>query len=91
MLAVRRKTSTSDAIAGRWNILFSDTTHATRTSAAAFTLIKAVAEVTPLAYDTQDSATQTGILVLHNGTQKRVKIGAADSGGTGQRLLTIDN
>lgn len=91
VLAVRRITSTSNAIAGRWNVYFSDSTHATRTSAGSFTLIESASEITPLAYDTQDSASQTGILILHDGTQKRVKVGAADSGGAGQRLLTIDN
>lgn len=37
------------------------------------------------------AAEETPLLLRHNGTLKRVKVGAMDSGGTGQRLLTIDN
>jgi hypothetical protein len=46
---------------------------------------------TVLHIDDGSSATQTGIEVRHNSTLKRVKVGAIDSGGTGQRLLTVDN
>jgi hypothetical protein len=42
-------------------------------------------------YDGASSSTQAGMLLRHDGTLKRVKVGAADSGGTGQRLLTVDN
>lgn len=41
--------------------------------------------------DTADSATQTNAWLLHNGTLKRVEVGAADSGGTGYRLLRVAN
>ncbi len=41
--------------------------------------------------DAGSSATDTGLLLLHNGTMKRVVVGAADSGGTGYRLLRVAN
>lgn len=38
-----------------------------------------------------NSTTQTAMLVAFNGTLRRVQVGAADSGGTGFRLLRITN
>lgn len=34
---------------------------------------------------------ETGLLLLHNGSMKRVTVGAADSGGVGYRLLRVTN
>lgn len=34
---------------------------------------------------------ETGMLLLHDGSIKRVTVGAADSGGTGHRLLRVTN
>ncbi|HEU4328595.1 MAG TPA: hypothetical protein VFS21_35990 [Roseiflexaceae bacterium] len=47
--------------------------------------------VDAIAYDGQDSATQTGLLVRHDGSQVRVKVGPAGSGPGGSgRALYID-
>lgn len=41
--------------------------------------------------DNTASATASSIMVSVNGTMKRVNVGAADSGGAGQKLLTVAN
>lgn len=41
--------------------------------------------------DTNQTANETGMLLLINGTLRRVKLGAADSGGAGLTALVIDN
>jgi hypothetical protein len=68
-----------------------DPTDATATARRRIQLIRNGMLGDALVVDGTDSATQTGLLLLHDGTLKRVKVGAADSGGVGQRLLTIDN
>lgn len=42
-------------------------------------------------YDKGDTATQTAMLLMHDGTLKRVEVGASDSGGTGYRILRLIN
>lgn len=65
----------------------------------AATLHRFVATATPTSgfgtemmhIDVNSSATDTGILLRNDGTMKRVSVGAADSGGTGFRLLRVAN
>ena len=71
----------------RW----SSATDAIRTAEYSIYLAEIDAMTETFRLDTQDGADQTGILLQHNGTLKRVKIGPADSGGTGYRALIIDN
>lgn len=44
-----------------------------------------------LQVDNTSNSTETSLEVFYNGSLTRVNVGASDSGGTGQRLLTIDN
>ena len=41
--------------------------------------------------DVNVTSTETGLLLLYGGEMKRVSVGAADSGGTGYRMLRITN
>jgi hypothetical protein len=87
-----KSSTTASQEAAQLSALWTDPTHATRSSAVSVSLVKAGAALSEaMRLDTAGSATQTGLLLLYGGTLKRVKVGAADSGGTGQRLLTIDN
>lgn len=41
--------------------------------------------------DATNNSTESALEIFYNGSLVRVNVGAADSGGTGQRLLTVDN
>lgn len=91
--ALLESTTTEGREAGTLAWRWSDPTDATRTAYLSVALVEnAGGTLTEaLRVDTQDSATQTGVLLMHDGTLKRVKVGATDSGGTGFRALIIDN
>ena len=83
---------TSNQVAGEDDPTeWSDAADAARTAQRRMLLTRNAALVEVLRFDNLDSATQTNAWLLHNGSLKRVEVGAADSGGSGYRLLRIAN
>jgi hypothetical protein len=58
---------------------------------ALFSVWDAAVATTLFSIDGSTTPTQLGMIVNHNGVQKRVQVGGTDSGGAGRRLLTIVN
>ncbi len=72
-------------------VTWTDVTDATRTAKRSLWLTRNGVLTEVNIVDNADSATQTNMTVYFNGAQRRIEVGAADSGGTGYRMLRIAN
>lgn len=86
--------TTADQNAARIAAGWSTATHASRTSyLAAYTVNNAGSLAARMQLDAGNGADSTGLLLwdVNSGALKRVEVGAADTGGTGYRVLRIAN
>lgn len=83
--------TTEDQDAAADDTTWSTATHATRTAQRRGYLAKNGTLTEAWRYDHLDDATQTNAWLLYNNVLTRVLVGAADSGGTGFRLLRVTN
>lgn len=94
-LTANIKTSTTNLTeAAAMSALWTDATHATRTAKLQFQLVgNAAALATVAEFDMDGTAGNTRFLIydVDNATLERVSVGAADSGGTGYKVLRIPN
>lgn len=94
-LTANIKTSTTNLTeAARLSAIWTTATHASRTAKWQFQLVgNAAALATVAEFDMSTTAGDTRFLIydVDNGTLERVTVGAADSGGTGFKLLRIPN
>lgn len=90
-----KSSTTADQPAAEDHTVWSDAAHATRTAKRGIWLVRPVAGTPTLVevftLDASDSATQTNLTIYYNGAQRRVEVGAADSGGAGYRVVRILN
>ena len=81
-----------DAAALAWS--WTDGAHATRTAKLGISLVGSAAALGTVAeFDMSTTATHTRFLIwdVDTGALRRVTVGAADSGGTGFKVLRIPN
>lgn len=86
--------TTNQQNAASINWYWIDATHATRTAALQFQIVGNAAALTTMAeIDVPTVAGDTALKIydLDNATLERVSVGAADSGGTGYKVLRIPN
>lgn len=93
-VALNAQTSTTaNTLAGRLLAAWMDATHATRTSKASIEVVTSGTAAVAVEFDRPSAAGQTGMLLYDYDTNsvRRVTVGAADSGGSGYKLLRIAN
>lgn len=86
--------TTADQLAAQIAASWSDATHASRTSKVTVATVASAGSLTDrIQLDAGNGANTTGFLLydVNSTSLKRVEVGAADSGGTGYRLLRIAN
>lgn len=89
-----KTTTTAEQDAASIVVSWTDTTHATRTAVLAIQIVGNAAALSTVAeFDVPVTAGDTALSIydLDNATLERVSVGAADSGGTGFKVLRIPN
>lgn len=88
-----KSSTTADQDAARLVALWDVATHASRSAALQILISNSSGEVNAATFDDDATAGNTRLLLydVDNGQLERVSVGAADSGGTGYKVLRIAN